>query len=117
MQKRSFSRKNGNNRRIFPLPLKQNQQLCCILIPIYFKMLARSFLTISKSSVFAKTSVPAVQAAFFSRMTGKVQWFDPKKGFGFIIPDGSAENIFVHQTQIKTEGFRSLAGEILPFLV
>lgn len=39
--------------------------------------------------------------------TGQVKWFDPKKGFGFITgPNG--QDVFIHYTQIKTDGFRSL---------
>ncbi len=38
---------------------------------------------------------------------GVVKWFDPKKGFGFIVgPD--AQDIFVHYTKIEGEGFRVL---------
>jgi cold shock protein len=38
---------------------------------------------------------------------GRVKWFDPKKGFGFIIgPQG--QDIFIHYTQIDGEGFRVL---------
>lgn len=38
---------------------------------------------------------------------GVVKWFDPKRGFGFIIgPQG--QDIFVHYTQIKADGFRVL---------
>jgi len=38
---------------------------------------------------------------------GKVKWFDPKKGFGFIEQE-NGEDLFVHQTSIISEGFRSL---------
>jgi cold shock protein len=40
-------------------------------------------------------------------LQGQVKWFDPKKGFGFIIgPEG--KDVFVHFSQIKGDGFRSL---------
>ena len=47
--------------------------------------------------------------------TGKVKWFDPKKGYGFIIGD-EGEDIFVHYTSIAGEGFRSLKdGEMVDY--
>lgn len=38
---------------------------------------------------------------------GEVKWFDPRKGFGFIVgPEG--QDIFVHYTVIEGDGFRAL---------
>ena len=40
-------------------------------------------------------------------MQGIVKWFDAKKGYGFITADNGTE-YFVHYTQIKTDGFKTL---------
>ena len=39
---------------------------------------------------------------------GTVKWFDEKKGFGFIIPEEGGDDLFVHHSNIVTEGFRTL---------
>jgi CspA family cold shock protein len=38
---------------------------------------------------------------------GTVKWFDPQKGFGFIISPSGCE-VFVHYSSIDGQGFRSL---------
>ena len=42
------------------------------------------------------------------RETGTVKWFNDAKGFGFIQRE-SGDDVFVHHTSIRSEGFRSLA--------
>lgn len=42
------------------------------------------------------------------RVTGTVKWFDRRKGYGFIQPEGGAEDVFVHHSGIRGEGFTNL---------
>jgi cold shock protein len=49
--------------------------------------------------------------------SGKVKWFDNKKGYGFIAQE-AGEDIFVHHTSITGQGYKTLnEGEQVDFEV
>lgn len=52
------------------------------------------------------------------RLTGKVKWFNENKGYGFILQDAGGRDIFVHYSEIKEDGYRTLnEGETVYFEV
>jgi len=47
--------------------------------------------------------------------SGKVKWFNNRKGYGFIAHD-SGRDVFVHHTSIIGQGYKTLKeGEIVEF--
>ncbi len=51
------------------------------------------------------------------RLTGKVKWFNENKGYGFILQE-DGKDVFVHYSEIREEGYRTLAeGEEVEFEV
>jgi cold shock protein len=43
--------------------------------------------------------------------TGRVKWFNPKKGFGFITRDDGGGDVFVHITELRKSGLDDLAEQ------
>ena len=40
--------------------------------------------------------------------TGEVKWFNNAKGWGFIMPEGGGDDIFVHFSAIHGTGYKTL---------
>jgi len=40
--------------------------------------------------------------------TGTVKWFDAGKGYGFITPEDGSKDLFVHHSEIQTDGYATL---------
>merc|ERR1712032_1481278 len=43
------------------------------------------------------------------RLSGVCKWFNSEKGYGFITPSDNGNDVFVHQSGINCDGFRSIA--------
>jgi CspA family cold shock protein len=51
------------------------------------------------------------------RIVGKVKWFNKNKGYGFIAQNGG-EDVFVHFSAIRGEGYRNLEeGQSVEFSI
>lgn len=49
-------------------------------------------------------------------LKGTVKWFNTKKGYGFIQPEGGDKDIFVHVSALEKTGIRKLIdGQIVNF--
>jgi cold shock CspA family protein len=41
-------------------------------------------------------------------ITGVIKWFDVAKGFGFIIPDNGMEDVLLHVTCLRRDGYQTV---------
>ncbi|MEE4120830.1 MAG: cold shock domain-containing protein [Paracoccaceae bacterium] len=51
------------------------------------------------------------RAAEVSRVTGRVKWFDPGKGFGFVVADEGGPDILLHANVLRNFGQSSVADD------
>lgn len=49
---------------------------------------------------------------------GVVKWFSNQKGYGFITPESSEKEVFVHYSAVQGDGYKTLAeGDQVEFEV
>lgn len=71
-----------------------------------------------QTAMYATRSRSALFCAAQAKAKGTCKWFNVSKGYGFITPEDGSADLFVHQTNIIADGFRSLAeGEAVEFVV
>jgi CspA family cold shock protein len=50
--------------------------------------------------------------------SGTIKWVSNAKGFGFIVNDNSAQDIFVHYSSIVSDGYKRLkSGQVVNYEV
>ena len=40
---------------------------------------------------------------------GKIKWYNPEKGYGFIVPDDAGKDVFIHRSEVESAGIRNLS--------
>ncbi|MBW8285899.1 MAG: CspA family cold shock protein [Rhizobium sp.] len=48
------------------------------------------------------------EAVDLMEITGVVKWFDVAKGFGFIVPDNGMQDVLLHVTCLRRDGFQTI---------
>lgn len=48
------------------------------------------------------------EAVDLVEITGVIKWFDVAKGFGFVVPDNGMEDVLLHVTCLRRDGYRTV---------
>jgi CspA family cold shock protein len=73
----------------------------------YYTAFLRNNRPMGPGSLRVGSAVSSSQGGWVMAL-GKVKWFNDQKGYGFITPDEGGKDLFVHHTEIQSDGFRTL---------
>jgi cold shock protein len=62
---------------------------------------------ISSKDIFTVDDV-ASETVDLIEITGVVKWFDVAKGFGFIVPDNGMQDVLLHVTCLRRDGYQTI---------
>jgi CspA family cold shock protein len=80
-----------------------------VVFPVWICYIAGNARTKQKEKYYAMSQ---------NTMTGVVKWFNNTKGFGFITVEGRPNDLFVHYSAIKGDGFKTLEeGDQVQFVI
>jgi CspA family cold shock protein len=72
-------------------------------------LLTASALDLSRDEAGPSHAADGDMTGVDTMANGTVKWFNSTKGFGFIAPEGSSKDVFVHISAMERSGIRELA--------
>jgi CspA family cold shock protein len=73
----------------------------------YFSLLSPA-IAVTRQGLRLRPGTDCDQILEIKMATGKVKWFNPTKGYGFIQPSGGGQDVFVHISAVERAGLSTL---------
>ena len=51
--------------------------------------------------------LPSFEPADLVELSGRVKWFDPAKGYGFVVPDNGDPDVLLHVATLRKDGYKA----------
>jgi CspA family cold shock protein len=59
-----------------------------------------------------KKSLPEIHSQPLEEITGAIKFYDPNKGYGFIVNDADGQDVFIARTIMERSGFFHLKPKV-----